>query len=145
MACGPIDCRVCEDDIVGDYQLYSDDFICCSCAEQMAEDLKSQAIDHASSACKLDAELPIFDPATSRTITPDEYANGARESNTENAYRCRLRHDFSNYDTLISQLDRDCCIDSITYQAIRARMDEMIDERIDDDDLIRIERECDET
>ena len=44
MACGPADCCICEDEIVDDYQLLHNDFVCRSCAEDRAKELRDKAL-----------------------------------------------------------------------------------------------------
>lgn len=121
----------------------ADNVICKECCEPIISELEAEAQRYAEENVKITETLPVFDPSTSWTITPDEYAMGDRVSNTENAYRTRCRHDYTNYDSLIALLEKHDQWDEIEYRAIRNRADELVDEEIEKNDLIRCDLEDD--
>jgi hypothetical protein len=55
---------------------------------------------------------------------------------------CHYRHRCTNYDELVELLDRDSFVDSILYEAIRARTHNLVEEELEE--LYMADDECDE-
>ncbi len=107
-----------------------DMYLCDSCAQGIYRETLDKANLFAAHECKITCDLPTFDPNDAWACTREEYARGDRESNTENAHRTRCRHCYTNYDDLIRGLDRDSLYDRAKYDAIRDRIDELIDDAL---------------
>jgi hypothetical protein len=133
-------CEGCES-VIED-EAYYDGYESHYC-EQCSSDLEQRAYDEAKAFamehCELLPPLPEYDPEFSFRASPEEYENGERESCSPAAYRAVCRHAYSNYDVLIRDLDRDGYIDRIYYEVIRARVEELIQQAIDEmDDDVRL-------
>jgi len=138
-------CICCEEAFV-DEAIYdvNGEYYCKACFAEMVRELQPEALAFATEQCKfISDDLPIFDPLEEYRPTREEYEAGEKYANTENSFRCQLRHEYTNYDSLIAGLDRDVFYDQIIYAAIRARIMELVDEAIVQRDLIRYEREDD--
>lgn len=136
-------CCCCEIKIDKDCHFIDPFYACERCFRELDRDAESQWREYARKNCKITEDLPEWDATTQWSITPEDYESGARESNTENAYRTTCRHEFTNYDELISSLDRFNPLDSIQYSAIRGRIDELIFVEIQRKDLIKHKKDQD--
>jgi hypothetical protein len=112
----------------------SDGYYCDSCTRALLLEAARDAVDVARDECKLTGRLHRFDPAHRSAPTREQYEAGDREAYTENSVRAYNRHDRTNYDALIAELDRDNAIDRIFYNAIRDRIDVLLDEAELDDE-----------
>jgi hypothetical protein len=117
---------------IGDETFY----VCLDCYPAFEEGHQIAAREYAKEELRIIKPLPAFVRSEAWTITPDEYERGYRIANTENAYRTRCRHEYTNYDDLISGLDQYNLCDQIWYDVIRELVDEMIDEEIESKELI---------
>lgn len=118
---------VCHDDCCGNV-------ICAECytsaesEEERIFDESPARIAEAVSMCKATADFPVFDESETWAPTPEQYERGERDAYTENSYRCYCRHSCTNYDDLIRNLDRHDAADQLVYDAIRARIDELVEQ-----------------
>ncbi len=80
--------------------------------------------------CRITRPLPEYDddPEREHRPTPEEYAAGDREAHTPNAHTTRCRHEFTNYDELIQDLEPTNVWDRIRHAAIRERIHELIEQ-----------------
>ena len=101
---------------------------CEACATELAREEDVEAREYTREHCRVTRPLPPYDPALEYRCTPEEYAGGARESYTPNAHACYCRHNCTNYDELIRGLERYCPLDQIRYEAIRSRIEELLEE-----------------
>lgn len=97
--------------------------ICIECAES---DHRDDATAYAEKHCKVTRELEEYDSTQRYAPCPEAYALGDREAYTENSVYASNRHNCTNYDDLIRDLDRDSSRDRVYYDAIRARIDELL-------------------
>ncbi len=111
------------------------DYYCAECIEELIKDLEEKAIKGAEEKCKITGPLPKYDPKKEFRCTPEDYESGMRESYTPNSYMALCRHKYTNYDELIKNLDRDSLSDEIWYFAVRQRIEELLAERIDEEDF----------
>ncbi|HQX50739.1 MAG TPA: hypothetical protein PLY87_02345 [Planctomycetaceae bacterium] len=135
-------CMECKDEMI-EWGVFDgvERYLCESCAETICCELIPTAKDAAMNSLEFTCELPTFDPAKAWACTSKEYEMGSRESYTENAFRTHCRHQCTNYDELIADLDRDNMYDQVSYQAIRCHVDRMIDAEIISKNLIRADSE----
>jgi hypothetical protein len=87
-----------------------------------------EAERYALENCRITKTLPEYDPQYRDARTPEEYRSGDQESYTVNAHRCHCRHNCTNYDELIKTFDRDSLRDNVFYEAIRERIEELLNE-----------------
>ncbi|MBE7465613.1 MAG: hypothetical protein HS116_19230 [Planctomycetes bacterium] len=126
-------CEKCKTKIEEEAYHLIDAYYCESCVGDLEDDVEIDAVAFAEKNCRIAHPLPKYDASQEFKCTPEEYANGNRESNTPNAYLCRCRHKFTNYDELIRELDRSEPHDRILYVAIHGRVMQLIKEALGDD------------
>lgn len=81
--------------------------------------------------CKLTTQsFGKFNPWLESKCTRIEYENGIKESYTPNSFRASFRHNRTNYDELIKDLDRYSVSGKIYYQVIRKRIETMVEDQI---------------
>lgn len=108
---------------------------CRSCWDQsLREAAREEASAFAKASCKITGSLERYDPSGGFAPTPQEYESGSKEAYTANAVRAFNRHNSTNYDELIRDLDRDDPVSCAYYSAIRERIEELLDDA-----------DCDET
>jgi hypothetical protein len=112
---------------------WGDVYRCEDCSYKVAEVLEVTAAAFAVEHCRITGKLPRFNPACEVRCTMEEYAEGFRDSYTRNSHLCECRHNYTNYEELIENLDRDNVRDQIFYGAIRMRIDALLRERIEED------------
>ncbi|QDV66972.1 hypothetical protein Poly24_06620 [Rosistilla carotiformis] len=126
-------CEGCGDS-TGDVESLGDSWYCDSCLSAALPDWKTEAREFALQQCKITTAIPEFDSLDQHRCTPDDYAMGYRESNTPNAYACRCRHEYTNYDALVAGFPQHGDgRDRIFYLAIRRRIEELLEEHPDFD------------
>ena len=76
--------------------------------------------------------LTMYDPNCHHAPSRSEYEEGDRWAHTKNSVRTQNRHRATNYDALISALDRDDALDQAFYSAVRTRVDELLDAEVDE-------------
>lgn len=133
--------------VLTDFAYLDDDtanVYCESCLETLVESLKDEARVFAKKNCRFTRELPTFYLDHEYRCTPEEYAEGMRESYTENSYRCHCRHCCTNYEELIVDYSKCGVRNRVFYAAIRSTIDKMIDDDIVAKDLIRYSPEDDD-
>ena len=105
--------------------------------------IKEYALDinEYANEVRITERIERFDPASRWAPTPEEYEAGSREAYTANSVRAFNRHCRTNYDALIDGLDRDDALERAVYNAVRERVDLLLDEaeyesadEVDDDD-----------
>lgn len=136
-------CYCCALKIDHDCHFIDPLYVCEPCFRDLERDAESESPEFALKNCRITEAWPVWDATTEWSITPEDYEFGDRVSNTENAYRTTCRHECTNYDELISSLDKFNPLDSILYDAIRDRIDELIDDEIHEKDLIKHEEDWD--
>ena len=92
------------------------------------EEWKHEAEAFAREHCEICKSVPEYEPEYRWSVTPEEYAAGMKECYTENSHRAYCRHRCTNYDALLAGLDRGGLRDRILYDAIRARIEELLDD-----------------
>lgn len=88
----------------------------------------TQAAIFAEAQCRITRPLPEYDPDEEFRCTPEEYENGDKASKTPNAHPCHCRHNGTNYDDLIRELDRSSATDQVVYRAIRDRIEKLLED-----------------
>jgi hypothetical protein len=146
-------CLECKKQLEGEaaYDGIEEGYYCVRCYDTIENRLAIEAKEFAEKNCRFSTdELPTFDPSYEHKPTTEEYEMGDRDAHTENAYRDALRHECTNYDELLADLDSEVVggtriprsiKSAVLYEAIRTQIDQMIDNKIVQDDLIRIEEE----
>jgi hypothetical protein len=100
---------------------------CSRCACEHVErtrgaELKAWAVEHV----RVIGTLHEYDPTERYAPTREEYAAGMREAYTENSVRVHNRHNCTNYDELIRDLNRDDPFDRAKYSAIRRQVEALV-------------------
>jgi hypothetical protein len=67
-----------------------------------------------------------YDPTARHAPTREEYEMGMHEAYTENSVRADNRHNCTNYDDLIRDLNRDDPLDRAKYNAIRRQVEALV-------------------
>lgn len=129
-------CTSCECEITTDecYAECGGDTMCLGCYEDAADEYESEApiqTKEALEMLKITCEFPLYDESQEYAPTREEFEAGFKEAYTPNAYRCHLRHECTNYDDVIRDLQRGEAIDQTIYKAVRDRVEEMIDAEIE--------------
>lgn len=106
----------------------ANEYYCEGCATVLVDEAEVEAREYALQECRITRPLPPYYLELEHRCTPEEYEYGDRESYTLNSHACYCRHRCTNYEELISGLDRDCPLDQILYLAIRERIDELVEE-----------------
>jgi DNA-directed RNA polymerase subunit RPC12/RpoP len=114
---------------------WGDEYRCEDCSEKLVESVEAEVAEFAEQNCKITETLPKYNPAHEFRCTPEEYESGSKESYTHNSHLCYCRHNCTNYDELIKNLDKlgDHLEGKIHYEAIRSRVDELLKEQIEQD------------
>lgn len=100
---------------------------CPACVAERLPRVVEEARGYAERHCRVTRRpLPAYDPVLEYRCTPEGYAAGDRSSYTRSSFRCRLRHEYTNYDVLIRDLDRLDWADGVRYLAVRRRMAELL-------------------
>lgn len=129
-----IPCHTCQarldDEDVGDVEpptVVDDLSFCRSCAMEFVEKTYGAEMDAwAAENVKVTGKLAEYDPEAHFAPTPEEYDMGMREAHTPNAVAAHNRHNRTNYDELIRDLDRDDPFDRALYFAIRRRVTALV-------------------
>jgi hypothetical protein len=129
-------CATCRKPQESDY-MYNDDAVhgqdkwhCEACFADEIEKIKKRARAYAVRYCKITSKLPKYNPDKRDAPTPEEYAAGDREGHTENSVYAEARHKCTNYDALLQRkaADRECYRCCLYYEAIRDRIEELLEE-----------------
>lgn len=87
------------------------------------------ATAHALEHCAIYANsIERYDPAHHYAPSAEQYSGGDKFAYTPNALRAHNRHEATNYDELIRPLLPDDPVGQVYYSAIRARIEELLDE-----------------
>ncbi len=98
-----------------------------ACAEEIALVRATEFEQFAIENCQITHPLPTYNPQFDFKPTPAEYAAGAREANSRNAWHAHCRHRCTNYDALLVGLDRYNPFDTMKYIAIKGRIHAMLE------------------
>lgn len=132
-------CDFCSDEFLDiEEEVHVDDdgsTYCDQCLDIVVANLYEVYAEEASRVCKVTHAFPEFDYLNTFAPTPEEYEAGDRVANTENSYRCAMRHEYTNYDELIKNLSQGVLADAVRYHAIRDRIEEIIENEISEKDL----------
>lgn len=136
-------CAICNsgevlDDIVGWYEFYGitvdpdtlqDWETCENCAnEYLVDYFEEDAKEFALKNCKITGELEYYDTKDDGGIgLSEEYSDDTRECYTWGYVLAINRHCNTNYEELIKELSRESGRDQAYYQAIRSRIDELVE------------------
>ena len=117
-------CPECDGEpwIVIDAALY-----CEGCSAIVIDERKAE-IDEVVSELRITTKFAKFDRRRRFAPTPREYDAGDREAYTENSTRAYNRHNCTNYDDVIDGLDGDDALSQACYDAVRARVEELLDD-----------------
>ena len=111
-----VHCDDCGERLTDEAYWDSDsDCYCELCANQLVEKTKIEAESYAREHCKITCQPPTYDLVYE----------------TPNALAALCRHEYTNYDELIKDLDRDGITGRIYYKAIRLVIEELLDDVID--------------
>lgn len=123
---GPHYCSQCDEVISGEYAWIGDIMVCEACVRPLLDE-PGEELDRHSEACERFAEenCSIIVPQTE--FDP--------QAETLGQYLAKCRHEFTNYDALISLLSATIW-DRIKYQAVRRRTDALIREYVLDNGLV---------
>lgn len=113
-----IACAYCEEVQGDDREVYSDTegWLCHKCVLEIIEEARAEARDLVKK-CKITQPLLAFS-----------------EQYDEHAYLCHLRHNYTNYDELIEDLDRDSIWDQVVYHAVCDRIESLLCDAIEYED-----------
>ncbi|MDB5306552.1 MAG: hypothetical protein JWO38_754 [Gemmataceae bacterium] len=124
---GYVDCDACgerlTDECVPDG---CGGFFCVPCLKELLKEWEVEARQYAAENCRITRALPEYDPDLEFRPSPEDYAAGDREAYTPNAHMAKCRHEFTNYDELIRNLDRDSMEDQVAYEAIVTRINALL-------------------
>jgi len=126
-------CENCGRDFeeYGVYDSEGGKYYCDNCRNDLVTSLVPEAERYAKDRCMLTRELPPYEPSQEFACLPEEYALGAKESYTPNSYLTAARHEYTNYDELTKNFDRDSIRGQVYYAAVRDRIEEIIAEEIE--------------
>ncbi len=120
-------------------------YYCEACIEGVIVVMAKEAELYAHAHCKIERDLPRYDPRFEFRCTREEYECGARESYTRNSHAAHYRHNCTNYDRLLVLLgvDRDTFSlrGKVYYTAIRARIDELLEKQVFEDEKQPLDEE----
>lgn len=110
-------------------------WVCEACVSELTPQLIQEAEAYAREHCRITRPPHKFDPEFECRCTPKEYDDGDRMSYTENSVWTTNRHECTNYDQLLEELnlERDSIAGQVYYRAIRRRIREIIDDAELDD------------
>ncbi len=108
-------CSTCDRMVRENEDVYTDgeSYYCRRCFVNLLADAETQAAIFAEAQCRITRPLPEYDPDEEFRCTPEEYENGDKASKTPNAHLCHCRHNGTNYDDLIRELDRSSATDQV--------------------------------
>ncbi len=129
-------CTDCGEDLEEEYYYFEDDetdrdyHVCCAeCAHEMAQSWAEEAEVYAKDHCRIIGRLEQYDARYHHACTPEEYVLGDKWSYTQKSVRCENRHGgCTNYDKLIKPLREESLKHAVYYEAIRARIDFLLNE-----------------
>lgn len=98
---------------------------CSACSEKIVAE-NEDVIEEYVAQLKITGEVAQYDPAHHWAPTPDEYAAGFKEAYTENSVGAFNQHCRTNYDDLIRNLDRGDAFHRAVYEAVCARVAELL-------------------
>lgn len=121
-------CRNKDCDIrVRECGLNPDDQLCSICSDEIEIDCAMPAAKkYAKANCRLTGTPTKYNPEAHFACTPEEYNLGDRCSHTENSCLTLSRHNATNYDELIRELDRYDPRDQAYRAAIRDRCNQLV-------------------
>lgn len=130
-------CDVCgipdpRDDVDPFYTI-EDKYYCIDCATELAESMEDEAREYAVAHCKLTRKPERYDPKYHYACTPDEYSAGMKFSYTENSVDAYNRHECTNYDKVIQAMWGGDPVTDVFLDAVRKRIEELIDEALPDE------------
>jgi hypothetical protein len=128
-----IECSECKAPIKTEVFFEGDDFICQPCFESSIEAAEAEAAARVERCAIKSRPLPPYDPALEFAPTPEEYAMGDRVAYSPGSYLTHCRHNLTNYDELIDDLDKERFLDSIVYVAVHNRILALVVEAVRED------------
>lgn len=103
-----------------------------ACAEEVALVRATEFEQFANENCQITYPLPTYNTKFEFKPTPAEYAAGAREAYSRNAWHAHCRHRCTNYDALLAALDRYNPFDTMKYIAIKGRIRTMLEQAFEE-------------
>lgn len=103
-----------------------DEFFCKKCMDLRIEECHQEAVEFALENCRITSPLPEYESELELRCSPDAYAMGDWACYTPDYHMARCRHNCTNYDELIKDLDREAVPDRIYYNAIRERITDLL-------------------
>jgi hypothetical protein len=128
----PVICAECGESIRDEVCMEDEGYLHTACCEGIEEEHRKEAEEFAKANCKITRKLHRFDESKAWACSPEDYEMGARESYTENSVRARNRHNCTNYEQLIPDRLDDSMWARARYEAIRVRVEELLDKAADD-------------
>ncbi len=128
----PLVCAHCEEPIEDEVYLEDGEYLHAACCEAIEKERRIEAEEFARVNCKITRKLHRFDPNKEWACSRDDYEMGARESYTENSVRAHNRHNCTNYDQLLPQRLDDSMWARALYEAVRERIEELLENANDD-------------
>lgn len=128
----PLVCSECEQPIADEAYPDGEKYLCESCFQEIIDGARQEAEEFAEANCKITHKLRRFDPEKKWACSPEEYQSGAIESYTENSVKAHNRHNCTNYDELIPDHHDTSIRAHELYQAIRNRIEELLDDANED-------------
>ena len=128
----PLVCAECEQPIADEAYPDGEKYLCESCFQEIIDGARQEAEAFAEANCKITGKLHRFDPENECACSPKDYALGEKESYTENSVRAQNRHNCTNYDELIPDRHDTSIRARELYQAIRTRIEELLDDADED-------------
>jgi hypothetical protein len=128
----PIVCAECEETIEDEVCCEDGEYYHTACCEEIEEELCKEAEEFAKTNCKIIRKLHRFDPHKEWACSRDDYEMRVRESYTENSVRAHNRHNCTNYDQLLPQRLDDSMWARALYEAVRERIEELLENASDD-------------
>jgi len=108
---------------------------CLDCAQAIIKEYAPEIAEYVSRV-RITDRVEKYDPRYRSAPTREEYDAGFREAYTENAVRAHNRHTRTNYDELIRGLDRSDALEQAVYNAVRERVEELLDEALLDEEEV---------
>jgi hypothetical protein len=137
-----VDCVECQEHLTEEACILDDEYMCEDCGMAYLEEVKGEAIAFAVANCKITGPVELYDPTMRFAPSQDEYHSGNREAYTENSVEAHNRHNRTNYEDLIKDLDRRDPVDDVRYWAIRARIRELLEDAVDEAECEQDERDA---
>jgi hypothetical protein len=137
----PVACVGCDTRLDEQACVVACEWCCETCAATLLKEEAREARAFALERCRITFPPEKFDsdPKLRFAPTREQYEMGSKEAYTWNAVRASNRHNRTNYDALLSEVEaelglgRDDPVTRVWYEAIRERIEALLEEAEHDD------------